>query len=111
MVSYPALLAVGLPPVAAKVTNMVGITFAMAGSTLGSRPELAGQRASLRTLGPTAVVGGLAGAGLLLVTPAEAFADVVPVLIAGAALAVLARPRAHLEVVPGRRDRVLQTGG
>jgi len=58
MVSYPALLAVGLPPVAAKVTNMVGITFAGAGSTLGSRPELAGQRASLRTLGATAVLGG-----------------------------------------------------
>jgi len=111
MVSYPALLAVGLSPVAANVTNTVGITFAGVGSTLGSRPELAGQGRSLRVLGPTAVVGGLAGAALLLVTPAEAFEKLVPVLIAGAAVAVLVRPRAHLDVTPGRRDQVLQVAG
>jgi uncharacterized membrane protein YfcA len=111
MVSYPALLAVGLSPVAANVTNTVGITFAGAGSTLGSRPELSGQRRSLRVLGATAVAGGLAGAALLLVTPADAFEKLVPLLIAGAALAVLARPRAHLDVVPGRRDEVLQVVG
>ena len=111
MVSYPALLAVGLSPVAANVTNTVGITFAGVGSTLGSRPELSGQRRSLRVLGATAVAGGLAGAALLLVTPADAFEKLVPLLIAGAALAVLARPRAHLDVVAGRRDEALQVVG
>jgi uncharacterized protein len=111
MVSYPALLATGLSPVAANVTNTVGITFAGAGSTLGSRLELADQGRSVRLLGVTALVGGLAGATLLLVTPADAFERLVPLLIAGAALAVLARPRAHLDVVAGRRDQVLQVVG
>ena len=93
MVSYPSLLAVGLSPVAANVTNTVGITCAGVGSTLGSRPELTGQGRSLRVPGLTAVAGGLAGGALLLVTPADAFEKLVPALIAGAALAVLARPR------------------
>ena len=106
MVSYPSLLAVGLSPVAANVTNTVGITFAGVGSTLGSRPELAGQRAALKKLGVTSVVGGLAGAALLLVTPSATFEKLVPFLIAGAALAVLARPRAHLDVSTGRGTEV-----
>ena len=111
MVSYPSLLAVGLSPVAANVTNTVGITFAGVGSTLGSRPELAGQRTDLRHLGVTSVVGGLAGAALLLVTPSSTFEKLVPFLIGGAALAVLARPRAHLDVATGRGTAVAQAAG
>lgn len=111
MVSYPALLVVGLSPIAANVTNTVGLTFAGVGSTLGSRPELTDQSARLRLLGATSMLGGLAGAGLLLVTPADTFAKLVPVLIAGAALAVLSRPRPHLDLRPTRRDQVLQTVG
>jgi len=111
MVSYPSLLAVGLSPVAANVTNTVGITFAGVGSTLGSRPELAGQRAALKKLGVTSVVGGLAGAALLLVTPSSTFEKLVPFLIAGAALAVLARPRAHLDVSTGRGTEVAKVTG
>lgn len=111
MISYPSLLAVGLSPVAANVTNTVGITFAGVGTTMGSLPELAGQGRTLRRLGVTSVVGGLAGAGLLLVTPSSAFEKLVPVLIAGAALAVLARPRPHLDVVAGARDQLLQVVG
>jgi len=111
MVSYPSLLAVGLPPVAANVTNTVGITFAGVGSTLGSGPELTGQAPALRRLGVTSVVGGLAGAALLLVTPSSTFEKLVPFLIAGAALAVLARPRAHLDVSPGRGTEVAKVTG
>jgi uncharacterized membrane protein YfcA len=111
MVSYPSLLAVGLSPVAANVTNTVGITFAGAGSTLGSRPELRGQTPDLRRLGVTSVVGGLAGAALLLVTPSSTFEKLVPFLIGGAALAVLARPRAHLDVATGRGTEVAQVAG
>jgi uncharacterized membrane protein YfcA len=111
MVSYPSLLAVGLSPVAANVTNTVGITFAGVGSTLGSRPELRGQTPDLRRLGVTSVVGGLAGAALLLVTPSSTFEKLVPFLIGGAALAVLARPRAHLDVATGRGTEVAQVAG
>jgi len=44
VVSYPALLALGLPPLAANVTNTMALVFSVPGSVLGSRPELAGQR-------------------------------------------------------------------
>ena len=44
VVSYPVLLALGLPPLAANVTNTMAQVFSIPGSMLGSRPELAGQR-------------------------------------------------------------------
>ena len=50
LISYPALLAVGLPPVTANVTNTVALVFSSTGSVLGSRPELAGQRIRVRQL-------------------------------------------------------------
>ena len=84
LVSYPALLAVGIPPVAANVTNTVG-------SAAASRRELSGQHARLARLAALAVVGGLAGAVLLLLTPASAFERIVPALIAAGSLALLLR--------------------
>jgi uncharacterized membrane protein YfcA len=91
--SYPALLSVGLPPVAANVTNTVALVGSGAGSAWGSRPELVGQARRLRRLGAVAVAGGLAGAGLLLATPGDTFALVVPWLIGFASLMILVRPR------------------
>jgi uncharacterized membrane protein YfcA len=89
LVSYPALLAVGLPPVAANVTNTVALVFDSVGAVRGSRRELAGQAPRARPLAAIAVAGGITGGILLLLTPAGSFADVVPVLIGLAALAVL----------------------
>ena len=94
VVSYPALLAVGLPPVSANVSNTVALVFSTVGSVSGSRPELAGQRARAKRLAVAAVAGGAIGAALLLLTPPDQFARVVPWLIGGASLAVLVpRPR------------------
>lgn len=94
VISYPALLAAGLSPVTANVTNSVALVFSGAGSALGARPELRGQGPRLRVLGPAAALGGALGALLLLITPAGAFEKVVPVLIGGAAVCVLLpRPR------------------
>jgi uncharacterized membrane protein YfcA len=96
VISYPALLAAGLPPVAANVTNTVALVFSGAGSALGARPELRGQGRRMRVLGGVAVLGGALGAVLLLVTPAGAFEKVVPVLIGAASVCVLIpRPRAQ----------------
>ena len=92
LISYPALLAAGLGPVQANVTNTVALVWSGVGSALGSRVELAGQRARLRPLLAAAALGGLAGAGLLLLTPADAFEAVVPWLIALASVLVLAAP-------------------
>jgi uncharacterized membrane protein YfcA len=108
LVSYPALLAVGLPPVTANVTNTVALVCSSTGSVWGSLPELRGQRARVRQLAIAGMIGGALGALLLLVTPADAFEKAVPVLIAVAALAILARRRLiHEHVQPdhpvGRR--------
>jgi hypothetical protein len=89
-VSYPALLAFGLPPLAANMTNTVSLLFTGAGAAAGSRPELAGQGARIRRLGLIAALGGGAGAALLLVTPADTFERIAPVLIGGASLVLLA---------------------
>jgi hypothetical protein len=113
-VSYPALLAFGLPPLSANMTNTVSLLFTGAGAAAGSRPELAGQGARIRRLGLIAAVGGGAGAALLLITPASTFERIAPVLIAAASVVLLAgRPRAPRSVQPagdqpaGRRSRVL----
>ena len=82
LVSYPVLLAIGLPPLSANVTNTVALLFTGVGAAAGSRPELTGQRARLLWLGPACVAGGAAGAAVLLLTPASWFGYAAPVLIA-----------------------------
>jgi uncharacterized membrane protein YfcA len=104
LISYPALLAVGLPPVSANVSNTVALVFSSIGSVGGSRPELVGQRARARQLGLVAVAGGLAGGLLLLETPSGAFALVVPWMIGLASLTVLI-PRSPASRAPSESNR------
>jgi hypothetical protein len=111
LVSYPALLAVGLPPVSANVSNTVALVFGGIGSVAGSAVELDGQRAKARRLGRLALAGGACGALLLLATPASAFVRIVPWLIAAGSLAILVR---RSDAPPASRWRhatwVLNTG-
>ncbi len=100
VVSYPVLLALGLPPVSANVTNTVALVFTGAGAAAGSRQELAGQGRLVRRLGPLAALGGAAGAALLLLTPAPAFEAVAPVLIGCASLLLIVQPK-----IPGLAAR------
>ena len=103
--TYPALLAVGLPPVTANVTNTVALVFNGIGSVLGSRPELDGQRAWLKRIVPVAIAGGLTGAALLLCTPAEGFEKTVPLLL-GASAVTIVLPRGNSDgPVAARRRR------
>lgn len=92
VVSYPALLALGLSPVSANVTNTVALMFTAVGAVAGSRPELAGQWHRVRRLGLLTAVGGGTGAALLLLTPSRGFEYVAPVLIAAGSLVILRRP-------------------
>jgi len=92
LVSYPALLALGLPPVSANVTNTVALMFTAVGAAAGSRPELAGQGPRVRTLGLITAAGGGAGAALLLLTPHRGFEYVAPLLIAAGSVLILRRP-------------------
>ncbi|UOY02713.1 sulfite exporter TauE/SafE family protein [Blastococcus sp. PRF04-17] len=89
LISYPALLATGIPPVTANVTNTVALVLNSVGSVSASGPELRGQGRRLLPLILAAVLGGITGAALLLLTPAEAFEMVVPFLIAAASGAIL----------------------
>src|ERR1700722_14500343 len=93
LVTYPTLLALGVPPLAANMTNTVSLVLTGAGSVAGSRPELAGERPRVLRLGALPALGGAAGAAVLLVTPASTFTVVVPILIALASLVLLAQPR------------------
>src|ERR1700712_3505753 len=66
LISSPALLAIGLPPVTANVTNTVALIGSSIGSVAGSRQELRGQRADIRRWIGIAAVRGGGGAALLL---------------------------------------------
>jgi uncharacterized membrane protein YfcA len=92
IVSYPVLLALGLPPVTANVTNTVALVFTAGGAAAGSRQELAGQGRLIARLGILTALGGAAGAALLLLSPAAAFEAVAPVLIGGASLLLIVQP-------------------
>lgn len=91
VISFPALLAFGLPPVTANVTNTVALFGVTGGTIAGSQRELRGQGRRLLKLVGVSVLGGAAGAALLLLTPAEAFEAVVPWLIAFGSILLLAR--------------------
>ena len=93
LITFPTLLAFGYPPVLANVSNNVGLVPGAVSSVHGYRAELAGQRRRLVRLGSASVCGGLLGAILLLVLPADAFKAIVPVLIALAVVMVIIQPR------------------
>lgn len=102
LVTYPALLASGLGPVEANVTNTVALVFSSLGSTLGSRTELLGQMPDVRRLATAAVLGGAVGAGLLLLTSPDTFEKIAPWLIGGASLAIVMRQR--IQPATGGKD-------
>ena len=92
LVTFPTLLALGVPPVTANVSNNIGLVPGAASAAWGLRGELAGQRRRLTRLATAGVAGGLGGAVLLLVLPEESFAAVVPVLVLLGIALVAAQP-------------------
>jgi uncharacterized membrane protein YfcA len=85
LITFPTLIAIGLPPVDANVTNSVSVFPGYVASVAGSRADLAGQGGRLRAIVPTSLVGAVGGCALLLLTPARAFEWIVPFLVLGAA--------------------------
>ena len=109
LISYPALLAIGLPPVTANVTNTVALVLNSVGSVSASRPELEGQGSRCSRSPPPRSSAARPG-GAAAVTPPEAFERVVPFLIAARSAAILVQrppaswpPRAPLHH-PDHRD-------
>jgi uncharacterized membrane protein YfcA len=93
LLSFPALLAVGVPALTANITSSVGLLPGYAGGSVAYRRELEGQRGRVRALLPYAVAGGVAGAVLLLVTPKDAFRAVVPYLVLLSCVLLAVQPR------------------
>lgn len=101
LVSFPALLAVGQPALAANVTSTVGIWPGYLGGVVGFRREIADQGDRVRWLLPAALVGAGAGAVLLLTTPAEAFEALTPFLILLACALFAAQPLLAARITEG----------
>ena len=93
LITFPTLVALGVPPVTANVSNTVGLVPGSISGAVGYRRELRGQRGRAVRLGLASLVGGLAGALLLLVLPEEAFAAIVPALILLGLVLVVFQPR------------------
>lgn len=104
LLTFPVLLAIGLPPVTANVSNSLGLVPGSVSGAIGYRRELRDQRGRILRFGAVALVGGLAGAVLLLALPSRAFATIVPALIGLALLLVIAQPRLAA-TLRARRDR------
>jgi uncharacterized membrane protein YfcA len=93
LITFPTLLAFGVPPVTANVSNTIGLVPGVASGVVGYRRELRGQRARAIRLGSASVAGGIVGAVLLLSLPDGAFSAIVPALIVVGLLLVVLQPR------------------
>ena len=89
LITFPTLLALGVPPVSANMTSSLGIFAGNITSLAGYSSAVAACRPLLRWLAPAALIGGLSGSVLLLWLPSTVFGAVVPWLI-GLALVLVA---------------------
>jgi uncharacterized membrane protein YfcA len=92
LITFPALLAAGLPASLANTTSSVGLVAGYAGGSVAYRRELVGQKERGRGLVIAGVLGGIVGAILLLLTPGDSFRAVVPYLVLLACLLLAVQP-------------------
>src|ERR1700742_150450 len=81
LISFPILVALGLPPVSANVTNTVALSPGYLGGALAQRRAIEGQAHRVRALAVAAAIGGLIGSILLLFTSDDTFRVLIPVLL------------------------------
>jgi uncharacterized membrane protein YfcA len=107
LISFPAMTAIGMPAVAANITNTVALWPGMVGGVIAQRRDFAGQGARLAVMLPIAVLGGVGGGILLIVTGEQVFRVLVPylILVAAALLAAQDRLRAWLVKQGGHHER------
>ncbi len=105
LITFPTLLAFGIPPVTANVSNTVGLAPGSLSGAIGYRAELTGQRRRLVRLGSASLGGGVVGALLLLVLPSGAFDAIVPVLILLGCVLVILGPRISKRVAARAEKR------
>ncbi|MEA2198912.1 MAG: uncharacterized protein QOJ25_2963 [Solirubrobacteraceae bacterium] len=110
LITFPALVAFGLPPLTANLSNTVAQCPSYIAIVRGYRPELAGTRRRVVRLLPSALVGGVGGiAALELASPAT-FRALAPALVILACLLLLFQPRVS-RMLAERRSARARTAG
>jgi uncharacterized membrane protein YfcA len=93
LITFPTLVALGVPPLSANVTSTVGLIPGAAGGAIGYADLLREQRTRVTRLALPMLVGAVAGTALLLITSNDTFEAIVPALVAGSCLLLLFQPR------------------
>ncbi|MER6175736.1 sulfite exporter TauE/SafE family protein [Streptosporangium sp. NPDC001681] len=104
LITFPVLLATGMPAVTAAVSNALGVIPGSISGAIGYRAELSGQSRRILKMSVGALLGGLTGATLLLALPTTAFEKIVPALVGLALVLVILQPRISRSV-RRRRER------
>lgn len=107
LITFPTLLALGVPPIVANASNTIGLVPGSLAGAWGYRRELAGQKARLIRFGTASALGGVVGAVLLFALPDGAFAAIVPVLIVLGLVLVVTGPRISRAIARRREERGL----
>jgi uncharacterized membrane protein YfcA len=105
LITFPILIAVGVPPVAANVTNTAALCPGYLGATFAQMKDLRDQKRTLLLLLPTGLVGGIAGGILLLHTSDKTFQKLIPYLILLAVVLLAFQDRLRTWVVGRMSNR------
>lgn len=105
LITFPTLLALGVPPLLANVSNSIGLAPGSLSGALASKRELVGQRSRIIRYGLASLIGSVGGAFLLLRLPPAAFDAIVPVLIGLGCVLVVIGPWLS-RLVAARRERL-----
>jgi uncharacterized protein len=92
LITFPTLLALGVPPLTANISNTVGLAPGSLSGAWATGHELSGERRRVLWLGSASLLGGIGGAFLLLWLPSAAFDAIVPVLIGLGCVLVILQP-------------------
>ncbi|MGM1029711.1 MAG: sulfite exporter TauE/SafE family protein [Actinomycetota bacterium] len=113
LITFPAMLAAGMSPLAANMTSSIGLLLGTVGGAWSYRQELRRQRRRFVANAPFAAVGGAIGAVLLLLTPSASFTAIVPWLVLGAAALFAVQPIVAKQLGRSADDAfaVASTGG
>lgn len=110
LITFPTLLFFGFPPIAANMSNNIGLVAGGISGSAGYRAELKGAGPTMRRLLPMSLIGSVIGALLLRVLPEGAFAAIVPALIGIGLILVVFGPRLQRSMAR-RRESVAAAGG
>ena len=112
LITFPTLVALGVPPLSANVTSTIGLVPGAAGGAIGYADLLGEQRRRVARLAVPTLLGAAAGTALLLLTSNDTFEAIVPALVAGSCLLLLFQPRltARISQAGDERSPLLTAG-